>query len=163
MTPEEYNEAVDSWADDVYRFALSCCRDGDRSNDAVQEAFAKLWEMRESIEKSRCKGFLIMVVQNKLKDTFRHDRVVSETHEKLSHQHEDRATPIETIDLRDALEKAMALLTEQQRTIITLHDLEGYQYEEIATMMKMNYSQVQVTAFRARVRMKKTLLNWGIV
>ena len=161
MTQEEYNKAIDLWADDIYRFALSCCRDSDRSRDAVQEAYAELWEKRDRIEAGRCKGFLIMVAQNKLRDAYRHDLTVSTTHETMKAEQETATNPTDTIDLRDALNKAMAQLTEQQRTILTLHDLEGYSYDEIASMMKTQYRQVQVCAFRARIKMRKILTKLG--
>lgn len=161
MTAEEYNEAVDLWADDVYRFALSCCRDSDRSRDAVQEAFARLWEMRDRIDQKRCKGFLIMVTQNKLRDDYRHEQIVAASQEALNQNRETETNPARDIDLRDALDKAMAQLSEQQRTILTLHDLEGYRYDVIASMMKMNYRQVQVGAFRARLKMKEILTKLG--
>lgn len=161
LSPKEYNEAVELWADDVYRFALSCCRDSDRSHDAVQEAFSRLWEMRDQIECGKCKGFLIRVTQNKLRDAHRHDRIVAASQETLSREQETVTHPTSRIDLRDALDKAMAVLSEQQRTILTLHDLEGYSYDEIASMMKINYRQVQVGAFRARIKMREILTKLG--
>lgn len=56
MTIEEYNKGVDEWADDAYRFARSCSCDDNKCRDAVQEAFAKLWERRKSVQIERGEG-----------------------------------------------------------------------------------------------------------
>ena len=102
-----------------------------------------------------------MVTQNKLRDDYRHEQIVAASQEALSQNRETETNPAHDIDLRDALDKAMAQLSEQQRTILTLHDLEGYRYDVIASMMKMNYRQVQVGAFRARLKMKEILTKLG--
>lgn len=163
LTETEYNEAIDLWADDIYRFAMSCCHDADRSRDAVQEAFVKMWEQRDKMSAKDCKGYLIIVTQSKLRDAKRHDKVMADAEEPITMMQSQDRPAIEQLYLRDALEKAMEQLTELQRTILTLHDLEGYDYSEIATMMKIKYRNVQVQAFRARVRMRKllTLMGFG--
>ena len=63
MTQKEYNNGVKLWADDVYRFAVSCGGGLELSKDVVQEAFATLWERREKVEVEKGKSFLLTVVQ----------------------------------------------------------------------------------------------------
>ena len=159
LTAEDYNEAVELWADDAYRFALSCCGDTERSKDAVQEAFTRLWEHRKELTKERCKGFLILVTQRRLRDDFRHDKVVAAAHSTMAREQEPYSTPSIDYELSDSIHKAMSQLSEKQRTILTLHDIEGYSYGEIASILEANYREMQVAAFRARVKMKKLLLS----
>ena len=64
MTRNEYNNGVSLWADDVYRYAVHCCGDREQSKDFVQEAFATLWEKRESVATEKGKAFLLAVVHN---------------------------------------------------------------------------------------------------
>ncbi len=72
------------------------------------------------------------------------------------------ATPFDNYDLNDAIVKAFEQLTDLQRTVLTLHDIEGYDYREIADITNMNYKTVQVTAFRARTKMKEILIKMKI-
>lgn len=162
LSTKEYNEAVDKWADDIYRFAYSCCKDGEQAKDAVQDAFTELWQSRDVVEQGKCKGFLIMVTQRKLRDAYRHEQVVKRANETMMRETELATMPSVNFDLCDALEWAMKQLPVQQKTILTLHDLEGYDYTEIASMMKIKYRAVQVNAFRARVKMKELLMRIGI-
>lgn len=39
MTPKEYNETVDTWADGVYRFIRKSLKSDDDAQDIVQNAF----------------------------------------------------------------------------------------------------------------------------
>ena len=156
MTQKEYNRAIDLWADDLYSFAMYCCNDKERCNDAMQEAFTTLWEKHEEIDFERCKGFLLMVIQRKIIDSIRHDKFNQPIDDEII---SIPISPQDTIDTVDSIHKAMQQLSEQQRIILTLHDIEGYEYKEIAEMQGMNYSQVQVAAFRARSRLKKILKN----
>ena len=155
MTLKEYNKAIDLWADDIFCFAMYCCNDKERCNDAMQEAFASLWERHDSIELDKCKGFLLTVTQRKIIDSIRHDKRSVSLHEVQDNT--PTTSPLDNIDTSDTINIALQQLSEQQRIILTLHDIEGYSYKEIAQMQKMNYSQVQVTAFRARIRLKKAL------
>ena len=58
-------------------------------------------------------------------------------------------------DVKEILDREVALLPEKQKAAITLRDYEGYSYQEIGEILEMNESQVKVTIFRAR----KTLKN----
>lgn len=161
MTPSEYNRCIDLWSDDLYRFARHCSDGEEEADDAVQEAFTSLWEQHEGVALEEAKGFLFVVAQRRIADLFRRVRknidmqVDMVAAEGLCH------SPAEHYELHDAMRMAMKQLSERQRAILTLHDVEGYDYNEIAEMMQMTYTQVQVSTFRARTKMKQLLSNLG--
>ena len=43
MTVEEYNQAVNLYADGVFRFVLKNIKDQEKARDIVQDSFEKLW------------------------------------------------------------------------------------------------------------------------
>ena len=49
-----------------------------------------------------------------------------------------------------SVEKAVNILSEKQRTVWQLRDVEGYSFEEIEAIMDMNATAVRVTLSRAR-------------
>lgn len=159
MTPKEYNKAIDLWADDIFSFAMYCCNDKERSNDAIQEAFTTLWERHEEMDFNRCKGFLLMVTQRKIIDSIRHDKRNESLDDNIIETQTPITFPPEQFDLFDAISRAMLQLNERQRIILTLHDIEGYSYQEIAKLQHQSHTQIQVTAFRARIKLKKILLR----
>lgn len=155
MSGEEYNHNVDEWADSAYRFARRCCSDDDRCKDAVQDAFANLWEHRKEVSTSKGKQWLLSVVHNNLMSQYRHDRVAEKIHAKQSLV--SVVEPDLTFDIHDAIRSALQLLPPIQRECIQLRDVEGYHYKEIAEILNISDQQVQVYIFRARVALQKLL------
>ncbi len=158
MTRAEYNTNIQIWSSNVLRFAVWNCGDRMRSEDAVQEAFAKLWEKHEDVTVEKGLGYLLTVARHYLVDCFRHDAVVAKVHQELASTAKD-----ETIerhdDMSDEMFCALQSLPEVQRTIIQLRDVDGYSYKEIAQMLNLSDQQVQVYLFRARTNLKKSLLK----
>ena len=50
MTTREYNNCVDNYADNIYRFVLKHIKNVDAAKDIVQETFAKVWVKRHGID-----------------------------------------------------------------------------------------------------------------
>ncbi len=162
LTEKEYKTTVNRLADEIYRFALCCCRDASLADDAVQEAYTALWERRRAVESiDDARRFLLVVAKRKLSDHWRHGQKEQLDVNDLDTQSEVKTEPFRQMELRDTLDKAMATLSEKQRTIVALHDIEGYDYEEIAAMTGETYTAVQVTAFRARVKLRQVLTKYG--
>jgi len=61
----------------------------------------------------------------------------------------------ETIDL----EQAIARLAPQMRTVLVLHDIEGYRHEEIGTMLNIAPGTSKAHLHRARMLVKEWLLQ----
>lgn len=156
MTIEDYNKGVDAWADDAYRFARSCCGDDNSCRDAVQEAFTKLWERREKVQNG--KAYLLSAVHNYLASRFRYDqlRAVGEVAEA------GRVEPDTSFELRDAIAQALQSLPPIQRECLQLRDVEGYTYKEISSILGISEDHVSVNIFRARVALRKKLIDYKI-
>lgn len=159
MTQKEYNNGVRLWADDVYRFAVRCGGGEELSKDAVQEAYASLWEKREQVEVEKGKSFLFTVVHNCLMSHHRHEQVHQQTLPLL--EPERVVQPDERFDIQEALQRALMRLPQVQREAVQLKDVEGYSCKEIAEMLSLTEKQVSVYLFRARVSLKKTLIALG--
>ena len=63
-------------------------------------------------------------------------------------------------ELHDALNQALGQLPEQQRALVLLRDLEGYEYGEMAAMTGLSEQQVGVYLYRARKTLKKLLSDY---
>lgn len=156
MTTKEYNHCVRHLGDDLYRFALRYANLSAAAEDAVQDVFADLWERRSEVESEGARGWLIRALYRRLVDMHRHEEVVRNAQvaqENEYRQHED-------FELKDALAHALATLPEQQRMLVLLRDLEGYEYAEIAQMTGLSEQQVGVYLFRARKQLKKQLEDY---
>lgn len=156
MTRAEYNDNIQNWSGNVLRFAVWNCGDRMRGEDAMQEAFARLWEIKEQVPVNNGLGFLLTVVRRYLIDCFRHDAVVARVHEEMTKTAETVGYDNNT-GMSDEMYEALGSLSEVQRSILQLRDVEGYSYKEIAKMMNLSDQQVQVYLFRARTNLKKKL------
>ncbi len=158
MTELEYNQCVDLYADNVYRFIVKNLRHEEDARDIVQTAFEKLWRNRESVDNDKCKSYLFTVAYNQMID---HIRKVKRLQLKDSFQEDGRveeARP-QRSDLKKVLMAALNKLNETQRSLVMLKDYEGYSYEEIGQIMGLNPSQVKVYLHRARITLKNYLVS----
>jgi RNA polymerase sigma-70 factor (ECF subfamily) len=59
----------------------------------------------------------------------------------------------------ETVRQLIAQLPEKQRTAMTLRDLEGKSYRDIADIMQVSEEQVKVNIFRARQTVKRLFTN----
>lgn len=158
MTAKEYNNCTRLWADDVMRFAVRVCPDRTECEDAVQEAFAALWQNHDNVRESNGKSYLMGVAYRQLMRGYRRRKA---DRRMVSYQQETRQEPDTAFEAREAIDKALQTLPDVQRAILQLRDVEGYSYHEIGDTLELSDDQVQVYLFRARVAMRKELIKMG--
>jgi len=156
MTEQDYNECVNLYADNVFRFIVKNIRHEEDAKDIVQTAFEKLWINRAQVDNARSKSFLFTVAYNQMIDHLRKVKRVylrDEFNEdaKVYHRHINNAKAI--------LEAALNKLSETQRSLVVLKDYEGYSYEEIGQITGLSASQVKVYLHRARIQIKEYIVK----
>jgi len=155
MTEKEYNECVNSYADNVFRFIVKNLRNEEDARDVVQTAFEKLWRNRAEVNVEKCKAYLFTVAYNQMIDHIRKGKRIS-----LKEEFKDEAKVQEPKqNLKKILELALARLNETQRSLVMLKDYEGYSYEEIGVITGLSESQVKVYLHRARLQLRDYLVK----
>lgn len=156
MTEREYNECVNLYADNVYRFILKNLRHTEDAKDVVQTAFEKLWVSREKVDQARSKSYLFTIAYNQMIDHIRKNKrvVLSESFG----EHTNGSTNLKQ-DSKRLLNEALSKLNEQQRSLVLLKDYEGYSYEEIGQITGLNESQVKVYLHRARLQLRAYIVS----
>lgn len=160
MDVKRYNQIVDQYADGLYRFAYSMCRDKDDSQDVVQDAFAKLWEKKDSVDVEKVKSYLFTTAHNKMIDMFRKNKRTAEFESQVDMV---ITTKQENHDIQAVLHEALNTLPDIQKSVILMRDYEGYSYEEIAEMCNINLTQVKVYIFRGRQKLKNYIGRMDLV
>jgi RNA polymerase sigma-70 factor (ECF subfamily) len=157
MTEREYNQCVNLYADNVYRFILKNLRHEEDARDVVQSAFEKLWRNREQVETEKSKSYLFTIAYNQMIDQLRKAKRIQL---KEAFGEDARVTSASSgHNLRKVLEEALARLNETQRSLVMLKDYEGYSYEEIGRITGLSESQVKVYLHRARLQLKQYLVK----
>jgi len=156
MTEREYNECVNLYADNVYRFILKNLRHNEDAKDVVQGAFEKLWINRAQVDNERSKSYLFTVAYHQMIDHIRKNKRIS-----LREEFNENAngTVGHKQDTKRILNEALSKLGEKQRSLVMLKDYEGYSYEEIGQITGLNESQVKVYLHRARLQLREYIVS----
>jgi RNA polymerase sigma factor (sigma-70 family) len=156
MTEREYNECVNLYADNVYRFIVKNLRHEEDARDVVQGAFEKMWVNREKVETARSKSYLFTVAYHQMIDHIRKNQRVSLRDDFSG---DTRTAGNANNQTKRILQEALATLNETQRSLVMLKDYEGYSYEEIGAIMGLNSSQVKVYLHRARLLLRAYIVK----
>ena len=157
MTEKDYNQSVNLYADNVFRFIVKNLRHEEDARDVVQTAFEKLWRNREIVENEKCKSYLFTVAYNQMIDHIRKNKRITLKEDfaeetKVGHQNTNNNT-------KQVLMAALNRLNETQKSLVLLKDYEGYSYEEISKIMDLTESQVKVYLHRARLALRNYLVS----
>jgi RNA polymerase sigma-70 factor (ECF subfamily) len=151
MTVEEYNRCVDGYTDSVYRFILKNIKDEEKAKDIVQETYEKLWVRAHDVSYKKAKSYIFSTAYHTMIDAIRKDKRLTDFDEinynEYSHSEQYKG-------LNEILQEALNRLPEIQRSVVLLRDYEGYSYDEIGKITKLNESQVKVYIYRARLALK---------
>lgn len=131
------------------------------AEDIVQEAFLKLWHIRDRLDEYQCVEALVMqVIKNLSLDKLRVRRPGGPEIETLSLDSGLR-TPAEQLEQQEAVEQIRRLITflpSLQQTIIRMKDVEGYELAEIAEITGTQVEAVRVNLSRARKKVREQFL-----
>src|SRR5258708_1508947 len=105
MTEREYNECVNTYADNVYRFILKNLRHEEDARDVVQTDFEKMWRNREEVDAQKSKSYLFTVAYHQMID---HIRKVKRIQLREEFKDEVRVENRPVNNLKKILESALA-------------------------------------------------------
>jgi RNA polymerase sigma-70 factor (ECF subfamily) len=131
------------------------------AEDAVQETFMKV---QRSIASFRGQSSFVTWTFRILVNTC-HDlrRRRMRRKEFVPDEREDAAMPVEARapgghpSLKLALERAIAALTQHQRDVFLLYEVEGFHHAEIAAMLEITETASKNTLFQAKKNLRQTL------
>ena len=161
MTVAEFNQSVDQFSDNIYRFILKNMRDEDEARDVVQDTFERVWLKASEITFEKAKSYLFTTAYRIMLERIRKKKRQEPADTSLYVIPDSSKDP--EFDLKRILNEAISKLPEDQRSVIMLRDYEGYSYDEIGRITGLNESQVKVYIFRARVFLKNYLVRMEVV
>jgi RNA polymerase sigma-70 factor, ECF subfamily len=130
------------------------------ADDVCQDGFVIAIERIDSCrDPARFAGWLLQIVRNRARNLVR-DRELRETmslDERLPAGSGTPVADVERDELRDRLRAALATLSEPQREVVLLHDLEGWRHREIAERLELPAGTVRSHLHHARRRLREIL------
>ena len=149
MERQEIARLYETYAQDVFRLALSYLQNKQDAEDICQSVFLRLLNGAVHLLPGKEKAWLLTCTANACKNHLKSfwKRSVGELDENLSFCDEGDK----------ALWSAVTTLAPKYRAVIHLYYYEGYSQEEIARMLKLSRTAVQTRVSRARNQLKKEL------
>ncbi len=141
----------------AYAVARSIVLTHDDAEDAVQEGFLHAFRALERFRPEQAFGaWLHRIVANAALDIARRKKVrdADELPETLASPHRD---PAESDELRMRLTQALETLGERQRSVIVLHDIEGYKHAEIGALLGIPEGTARSDLHHARAHLRRLL------
>ena len=167
MNTEEFKQRFLPLHALMYRIAFRMMGNALDAEDMVQEAYLKLWERRDKLKQViHVEAYCTSLLRNLCVDAFRKRHFDEEERppEELPLTDDDNAaTVVEREDEANQLINLIGQLPEGQRTVMTLHDLEGYSYEEIEDATGLTPVNIRVLLSRARKKVRENfekLINY---
>lgn len=158
MLHNRYNQSVQEYNNRVCRFVDKLVRDSVVAKDITQETYLRLWEKRTSVDFDKVRAWLFTTAYRLSMDHLNKQK----RFDNLD-QMPERWIEQENADLKKIVNDSLALLTDQQRSIVLLKDYEGYSYQEIGEILCLSDSQVKVYLFRARQIIKSYIGDLRLV
>ena len=162
MQASEFKQLFLPLSRQIYWMAWRLTGNAEEAEDLTQEVYAQLWTKRESLSDiSNPIAYCGVLVRNLYLNQVRKQRV--ETTEMARELFVADGNSLEdAIEQRQACEQVMRLigqLPEQQRKVVTMHDVEGCSNEEIRQQTGLASTHIRVLLSRARKNIRQLFKN----
>ncbi|WP_299321005.1 RNA polymerase sigma factor [uncultured Maribacter sp.] len=116
----------------------------EKANDAVQEAFVKLWENCAKVAPEKAKSYLYTVANNLYLNVIKAEKVrLKYADTTLKTTNESPEFIMEENQFKEKLDNALNGLPENQRTTFLLNRIDGKKYAEIAKMEGVSVKAIE--------------------
>jgi RNA polymerase sigma-70 factor (ECF subfamily) len=148
LKEKEFNILVKQTSQRVHRFVFKNLKNDADTKDVVQETYVKLWMKRDTVDQEKIIAWLFTTAYRTMIDFIRK--------RKPTFDIDDDLLPVNysNTDIKDMVHNYIDKLSPVFKSVILLRDLEGYNYEEIGSVLNISESQVKVYLFRARKKLK---------
>ena len=141
----------------VYGLALSYLKNGHDAEDVTQDTFVRAWDKADQYRpQGKPLGWLLAITRNlalmKLRDRGKSQDLPEDQWENLAIEN-----PMVTLEDRQLLTAAMAVLTDQERQVVILHAVTGLRHKEIAALLEIPLATALSKYHRALKKLKSAM------
>lgn len=170
---EAFGMLVEQYQDNIYGYVFRMLHDPEEAEDVAQEVFIRAYQNLAGFrETASFKTWLYRIATNlaidaararksRRAETFSLDEPVATDEGELQRQvPADRPGPAglaESSELQQLVAAAIAQLSAKLRTVITLYDIEGLSYKEIAEVLGCPVGTIKSRLFNARNQLRDEL------
>jgi len=169
-----FREIVERYQTKVFSIIYGILRNHNDAEDIAQQVFAKIYFSIGNFDfRSSLLTWIYKITVNECYDYLRKKRVrklvyESDFSEEDALQMENSNTAVDanvpvdkTLERQDLLLKLLSKVSEEDRMLMLLKEVEGHSVEELAQMTGMNENTIKVKLFRTRQKLLKAAQRLG--
>lgn len=163
-----FREIVERYQTKVFSIIYGILRNRNDAEDIAQQVFAKIYFSIKNFDfRSSLLTWIYKITVNECYDYLRKKKVRKLVYESdftaddslLMENSEPAMDQSQPVDKRlaqhDLVVKLLAKISEEDRSLILLKEVEGHSVEELSQMTGMNENTIKVKLFRARQKLMK--------
>jgi RNA polymerase sigma-70 factor (ECF subfamily) len=144
----------------LYRVAYSWCHNAALADDVVQETLMKAYRSLSQLRDPKAgQAWLFSILTNCYNDHFRRNRETENVDDAVLVEETTPESETSQLQIIARVRNAVGALPEGQRQVITLVDLEGFSYIEVAQILGIPIGTVMSRLCRARNALRQKLLE----
>jgi RNA polymerase sigma-70 factor, ECF subfamily len=165
-----FNTLVLHYQVSAFNLAYRLIGEPDSAADATQEAFISAYHHLQQFRGGSFKSWLMRIVTNACYDELRRRKrrpalSLDDLDDHAELHLPGKVESLESMSQRNALNRAIQDclddLPDEQRTVVVLCDVQGYDYQEIAGITQISLGTVKSRISRARQRLRDCLQGAG--
>lgn len=167
MNNDSFHTVILPLKDKFFRLAYGIVREQAEAEDVLQDALLKIWSKRDEWRFiDNLEAYCFRVVKNTALDRLaslsirRTGNIDSENQNFFFIDCNTPQIEMERKEQRAVIDQGIDALSENQRLIFTLREIEGMSYREIADYLAISEDLVKISLHRARRKMKELLSEY---
>jgi len=167
MEHDGFEEAAREHKDRIFSYAAMMLRDAEEARDVSQEALVRLWRNWPKVDDRGARTWLLRTTHNLCIDRIRRRKVRSEVdgEELIPLEPDDAPGPgqlAESSELGGIITAALGSLSEADRSVVVMREVQGMPYDEIAKALNLPIGTLKARLHRARERLRGKLDRAGV-
>ncbi len=156
-------EIYDRFSPGLYRYAVRLLGDANLAEDCVSETFTRFLNVLATRRgpKDHLQAYIYRVAHNWITDHFRRPTLPVEDIDEESIPSRDPSpeSALTGDDEQQRLRRALIMLTPDQRQVVVLRFVEGWELEEVAASLGKPHGAVKSLQHRGLVGLKKMIID----
>jgi RNA polymerase sigma-70 factor (family 1) len=159
MDRSQFEKVFDSYYEPLVNYIYYKCGDMETAQDIIQDAFLKVWEMRDRIRLESVKSLLYTIAGNLYNNQHHHRKVVL----KFVHAYDGNNGPespqdeLEYKEFGQKVQEALSQLSVKNREVFLMNRIDQLTYSEIAGRLGISVKAVEKRMNRALVFLRKAV------
>lgn len=159
MTKEEFKFLFDSYFEPVRSYLFYRGADKEEASDLAQDVFLRLWEKQLDIDPKIAIRLLYKIAGDMFITKYRRDKLEMNYLNSLKNDRVDVLPDheLQFKELNSNYKKALAGLSEKQRTVFLMARMDGLKYHEIAERLNLSVKAIEKRMSITLAYLKKVL------